>query len=47
MSWDCLLEWILLVTVLVIGIVGGLGAVRAAINLELIDLRDAILALTP
>jgi hypothetical protein len=36
------LEWILLVTVLVIGIIGGLGAVRNATLSELIDLADAI-----
>ena len=35
-------EWILLLTVLVIGIIGGLGAVRIAINAELQDLADAI-----
>ena len=39
------LEWILLLTVLVIGIIGGLGAVRFAINAELQDLADAIEAL--
>ena len=35
-------EWILLVTVLVIGVIGGLGAVRNAILVELHDLADAI-----
>ena len=35
-------EWIILVTVLVIGIIGGLGAVRNAILVELHDLADAI-----
>jgi len=40
------LEWILLVTVLVIGIIGGLGGVRDAINSELVDLQQAIDALT-
>lgn len=39
------LEWILLVTVLVIGIIGGLGAVRAATVAELIDLAGAIEAI--
>jgi len=39
------LEWIMLITVLVIGIVGGLTAVRTAINSELQDLADAINAL--
>jgi Flp pilus assembly pilin Flp len=39
------LEWILLITVLVIGIIGGLGAVRTAINSELLDLAAAINAL--
>lgn len=43
------LEWILLVTVIVIGIIGGLGAVRSATNGELIDLAGAIrnLNMTP
>jgi hypothetical protein len=36
------LEWILLVTVIVIGIIGGLGAVRSATNGELKDLAEAI-----
>lgn len=36
------LEWILLVTVIVIGIIGGLGAVRSATNGELQDLAEAI-----
>jgi hypothetical protein len=36
------LEWILLVTVLVIGIIGGLGAVRNATVGELTDLAEAI-----
>ena len=39
------LEWILLITVVVIGIIAGLGAVRDAILVELKDLADAILAL--
>jgi len=39
------LEWVLLITVLVIGIVGGLAAVRTAINEELLDLAGAIEAL--
>jgi hypothetical protein len=39
------LEWILLVTVLVIGIIGGLGAVRNATVGELQDLAGAIEAL--
>jgi hypothetical protein len=39
------LEWILLVTVLVIGIIGGLGAVRNATIAELQDLAEAIEAL--
>jgi len=38
-------EWILLVTLLVIGIVGGLAAVRVALNAELLDLAEAIEAL--
>ena len=36
------MEWMLLMTVLVIGIIGGLGAVRNAIISELQDLADAI-----
>jgi hypothetical protein len=36
------LEWVLLVTVIVIGIIGGLGAVRNAVNGELLDLAEAI-----
>ena len=36
------LEWILLVTVLVIGVIGGLGAVRNATIAELADLAEAI-----
>ena len=39
------LEWILLVTVLVIGIIGGLGAVRNATIDELSDLAEAIEAI--
>jgi hypothetical protein len=39
------LEWILLVTVVVIGIVGGLGAVRNALLSELHDLANCIQAL--
>lgn len=38
-------EWILLVTVLVIGIVGALSAVRDAINTELGDVAEAMVAL--
>jgi hypothetical protein len=36
------LEWILLVTVIVIGIIGGLGVVRSATLGELKDLAEAI-----
>jgi hypothetical protein len=36
------LEWILIITVVVIGIIGGLGAIRNATNGELIDLAEAI-----
>jgi Flp pilus assembly pilin Flp len=39
------LEWILLVTVIVLGIIGGLGAVRNATVAELQDLADAISAI--
>ena len=38
-------EWILLITVLVIGIVGALSAVRDALNTELADVAGAIVAL--
>jgi hypothetical protein len=36
------LEWILLVTVIVIGVIGGLGVVRSATLGELSDLAEAI-----
>ena len=36
------LEWILLVTVIVIGVIGGLGVVRSATLGELKDLAQAI-----
>ena len=36
------LEWILLVTVIVIGVIGGLGIVRSATVGELKDLAQAI-----
>ena len=39
------LEWILLITVVVIGIIAGLGAVRDAILCELKSLADAVMAL--
>jgi Flp pilus assembly pilin Flp len=39
------LEWTLLITVVIIGIIGGLGAVRGAILGELKDLAEAITAL--
>ena len=39
------LEWVLLITVLVIGIIGGLGAVRNAVVSELQDLAEAVQAL--
>jgi len=38
-------EWVLLVTVLVIGIVGAMSAVRDAINTELGDVAEAMVAL--
>ena len=41
------LEWILLVTLVVIGIIGGLGAVRYATLAELGQLADAISNLIP
>jgi hypothetical protein len=39
------LEWILLGTLLVIGVIGGLGAARAAIVDELGDVAEAVTAL--
>jgi len=39
------LEWILLITVVVIGIIGGLGAVRNALVSELVDLAEAVQSL--
>jgi hypothetical protein len=39
------LEWVLLITVVVIGIIGGLGTIRNATNGELIDLAEAIRSL--
>jgi Flp pilus assembly pilin Flp len=36
------LEWVLIITVVVIGIIGGLGAVRNATVGELSDLAEAI-----
>ncbi len=38
-------EWILLITLLVIGIIGGLSAVRCALESELKDLAACITAL--
>ena len=38
-------EWILLITVLVIGIVGGLSAVRDAVITELGDVAEAVISL--
>ena len=38
-------EWILLITVLVIGIVGGLSAVRDAVITELADVAEAVISL--
>jgi len=38
-------EWILLITVLVIGIVGGLSAVRDAVITELGDVVEAVISL--
>ena len=38
-------EWILLITVLVIGIVGGLSAVRDAVIAELGDVAEAVISL--
>jgi hypothetical protein len=36
------LEWVLLVTILVIGVIGGLGAVRNATLTEMQQLSDVI-----
>ena len=36
------LEWILLITIVVIGVLGGLAAVRNATVKEIIDLSEAI-----
>lgn len=38
------IEWILLATVLAIGIIGGLGVVRNAIVSEMKDIADAVVA---
>jgi hypothetical protein len=38
-------EWILLITVLVIGVVGGLSAVRDAVITELGDVAEAMISL--
>ena len=38
-------EWILLITVLVIGVVGGLSAVRDAVITELGDVAEAVISL--
>ena len=39
------LEWILIITVLVIGVIGGLGLVRNAIMAEMVDMSQSIHAL--
>lgn len=39
------LEWILIITVMVIGVIGGLGAIRVAVNGELEDLAEAVEAI--
>ena len=39
------LEWILIITVLVIGVIGGLGLVRNAVILEMNDLSQSIIDL--
>lgn len=39
------LEWIMIITVVVIGIIGGLGAVRIALVSELVDLAEAVQSL--
>lgn len=40
-------EWILLISLLVIGVIGGLSAVRNALICELVDLANCIAALAP
>jgi pilus assembly protein Flp/PilA len=39
------IEWILLATILGIGVIGGLGTARNAIIVELKDIADAVSAL--
>ena len=39
------LEWILIITVLVIGVIGGLGLVRKAIVDEMADMAESIQSL--
>lgn len=39
------LEWILIVTVLVIGVIGGLGIVRNALIAEMADMSESIMSL--
>lgn len=39
------LEWILIITVLVIGVIGGLGLVRNAIVNEMNDMSESIMSL--
>lgn len=39
------LEWILIITVLVIGVIGGLGLVRKAIVEEMADMSESIQSL--
>ena len=39
------LEWILIITVLVIGVIGGLGLVRNAVVVEMHDLSNSIMDL--
>jgi Flp pilus assembly pilin Flp len=39
------LEWILLITIVVVGIIGGLGAVRLALINEAQDLNEAMQSL--
>lgn len=39
------LEWILIITVLVIGVIGGLGMVRNAIIAEMADMAESIIDL--
>jgi len=40
-------EWILLLTIVVIGVIGGMGAIRDAINSECLNVASAIASVDP